>query len=173
MRQFSKANRVKFEVGARQLFDRLGFLPFPEDEPGYSRNEDHLRIMTDHGWFHVNIPTADFTLSWYDITGRFDDPKGAFGEFYVNSLAVLRARELDISLPSGTWNISGGIGSDDASTRKWVFDRFEDRMEHVNARPPTDEEEAVWQAAYAEESAKLKIQRADYMVAGGSTILRV
>lgn len=164
MRQFSKANRETFEAEARQLFNSLGFLSFPDDEEGYDRNSRSLRIMTDYGWFHVHIPEADTTLSWYDINGRFANPKEAFGEFWQNTENVQRANLLGVALPSGKWNVSSEMGSDSASTREWLLDRFEHRMELVNARKPTDAEEATWQQAYAEESAKLKIQRAEWKI---------
>lgn len=164
MRQFSKANREAFAAEARQRFSSLGFLPFPPDAEGYDRNECSLRIMTDYGWFHVHIPDADTTLSWYDINGRFADPANRFGEFWQHTENVQRANLLGVALPSGKWNVSSEMGSDSKSTREGLLDRFDHRMELVNARQPTDVEEAAWQQAYAEESAKLKIQRAEWKI---------
>jgi hypothetical protein len=154
MKKPLKADKIAFLKASEQLFESLGFQPYPPDEPGYDRHMGARRIMTDYGVFKLHDHDSDSILFSLDIYGRFETP-AVFGSYGDENHR--RALALGISLPSGKWNVNGGPANGQA-----VLAEFERRMRSVNARPPTPDEQAAWDAQDAAETARLSIQRKEW-----------
>ncbi len=154
-----KAKIAHFCKEARALFDRLGFQPYPRDQPGFDLNHRSLRIMTDMGVYRVHLPdpeTIEGDAS-FDLYGRFETTPER-GDYTSN--LYLRFRALDADYMSGKWNICRGD-----TEVETILTEFTRRMNLINAHPPTGEEWAAWaadDAVKAAELARTRHERKDF-----------
>lgn len=154
MKRLTKKANAQFCELAKALLLRLGFQPYPVDEPGYDYHANDLRIMTDLGTYCVHVP---------DMLGQDHHSHCIYGRFETRpprddyrSELRLRFNSLDANPYSGKWNL---MGTCDAGQTLLEFQR---RMGWVNARPPTPEEVAQWALDDAASAAKLSAERADW-----------